>query len=161
MSAQKTMKQKVILDACCGSKMMWFDKENPNVLFADIRQESHILCDGRQLTIDPDIISDYTKMSFEDETFYHVVFDPSHLINVGDKSWMKLKYGALPKEWQKNIYDGFNECFRVLKKNGTLNFKWNEDQILVSEIIKCIGIQPLYGHKSGKNSKTHWLTFVK
>ena len=28
---------KIILDACCGSRMFWFDKENPLTLFADIR----------------------------------------------------------------------------------------------------------------------------
>src|SRR4030067_1040132 len=26
-----------ILDACCGGRQFWFDKENPNVLFADWR----------------------------------------------------------------------------------------------------------------------------
>ena len=26
-----------ILDACCGGRQFWFDKENPNVLFADCR----------------------------------------------------------------------------------------------------------------------------
>lgn len=25
---------KPVLDACCGSRMFWFDKENPNVVFA-------------------------------------------------------------------------------------------------------------------------------
>ena len=28
-----------VLDACCGCKMMWFDKYNENVLFADKRFE--------------------------------------------------------------------------------------------------------------------------
>lgn len=32
-----------ILDACCGSKMFWFDKENPNVTYMDIRRYSDIL----------------------------------------------------------------------------------------------------------------------
>lgn len=155
------MSEKKILDPCCGSKMMWFDKSNPSVLFCDIRNESHTLCDGRELKIEPDLIQDYTDMSFGDESFYHVVFDPSHLISGGDKSWIILKYGRLPKEWQDTIKKGFSECWRVLKTNGTLNFKWNEDQILVSEIVKVIGLKPLYGHKSGKNSKTHWLTFFK
>lgn len=26
---------KKILDACCGSRMFWFDKENPDTIFAD------------------------------------------------------------------------------------------------------------------------------
>ena len=30
---------KPILDACCGGRMFYFDKNNPNVLFADIRNQ--------------------------------------------------------------------------------------------------------------------------
>ncbi|EBW8880518.1 SAM-dependent methyltransferase, partial [Salmonella enterica subsp. enterica serovar Enteritidis] len=26
---------KTILDMCCGSRMFWFDKQNPDVLFCD------------------------------------------------------------------------------------------------------------------------------
>ena len=26
------MEKKLILDACCGSKMFWFDKDNPELL---------------------------------------------------------------------------------------------------------------------------------
>lgn len=31
--------KKPIIDVCCGSRMFWFDKDNPNVEFCDIRQE--------------------------------------------------------------------------------------------------------------------------
>ncbi|KCY79558.1 putative phage methyltransferase domain protein, partial [Acinetobacter baumannii 929679-598] len=41
-----------ILDPCCGSKMMWFDRQNPNVVYGDIRKEEHTLCDGRSLVIE-------------------------------------------------------------------------------------------------------------
>ena len=47
---------KLILDACCGSRMFWFDKKNPNVLFQDIRDKEYILCDGRKLEVHPDVI---------------------------------------------------------------------------------------------------------
>ena len=30
---------KLILDACCGSRMFWFDKHNPLALFVDKRSE--------------------------------------------------------------------------------------------------------------------------
>ena len=40
-----------ILDACCGSRMFWFDKDNPNVTFMDIRDEECVLSDG-QVVID-------------------------------------------------------------------------------------------------------------
>lgn len=32
--------QPKILDACCGSRMMWFDPQNPLALFADRRAET-------------------------------------------------------------------------------------------------------------------------
>jgi SAM-dependent methyltransferase len=153
--------EKVILDACCGSKMFWFDKKNPNVLFADRRREDFILCDGRSLEISPDIQMDFTSMPFKDETFYLVVFDPPHLKSLGESSWMAKKYGVLPKVWEPVIKDGFDECLRVLKPNGTLIFKWNEDQIKVKDLIKVLGKDPLFGHKTLQTSKTIWMTFFK
>ena len=153
--------KKIILDACCGSKMFWFDKDNPNVVFADIRQEEHTLCDGRKLEITPDVVMDFTDMPFPDKSFKLVVFDPPHLRKLGESSWMAKKYGVLPLDWETVIKRGFDECMRVLEPNGVLVFKWNECQIPVSKILKTIGVQPLLGHKSGKLSQTHWLLFMK
>lgn len=45
---------KKILDACCESRMFWFDKNNPDVLFADNRELETTLCDGRKLIIAPE-----------------------------------------------------------------------------------------------------------
>lgn len=42
--------EKKILDACCGSRMMWFDKECPDAVFMDIRRDEYIACDGRHIT---------------------------------------------------------------------------------------------------------------
>lgn len=39
---------KPVLDACCGSRMFWFDRQNSDVVFMDQRQESHVLCDGHR-----------------------------------------------------------------------------------------------------------------
>lgn len=154
-------KDKPILDACCGSRMFWFDKENPNVLFADIRREIHTLCDGRELEVKPDIISDFTKMGFPDNSFKLVVFDPPHLENAGKNSWVAQKYGVLPKNWKEVIREGINECMRVLEPYGVLIFKWNETRITIPEILKTIEHKPLFGHKSGRQSKTVWLCFMK
>lgn len=56
--------------------MMWFDKYHPDVLFADIRQEEHILCDGRRFAVAPDVIADFRDLPFENDRFKLVVFDP-------------------------------------------------------------------------------------
>ena len=150
---------KKILDACCGSRMFWFDKENKNTIFVDNREIDTKLCDGRRLIIKPDIIADFKDMPFEDNTFYLVIFDPPHLKQAGENSWLAKKYGTLDKQtWPQDIRQGFNECIRVLKPNGTLIFKWNEEQITLKDILKVIEYKPLFGNK---RSKTHWLVFMK
>lgn len=44
-----------VLDACCGSRMFWFDRKTPQAIFVDKRTENHVLCDGRKLEIAPDV----------------------------------------------------------------------------------------------------------
>lgn len=155
------VEDKIILDACCGSKMFWFDKNNPKVIFQDVRDEEHTLCDGRSLEVKPDIIADFTEMPYPDNSFYHVVWDPPHMNKLGQKSWMAKKYGVLLPTWELDIKEGFNECMRVLKPNGTLIFKWNESQIPTKKIIEVVGREPLYGHVTGRQSKTIWMCFMK
>lgn len=155
------MNTKKILDACCGSRMFWFDKKNPDTVFMDCRSEEITLCDVRTLAVRPDIVADFRDMPFPDDSFWLVVFDPPHLNNLGKSSWLAKKYGRLLPTWEDDIRRGFEECMRVLKSNGTLIFKWNENQIPVLRIIDVIRQQPLFGHTSGKNSKTIWMCFIK
>ncbi len=153
---------KPILDPCCGSRMFWFDKKDERAaVFTDKRSEQHTLCDGRELIIEPDMVMDFTDLQFDDEQFHMVVFDPPHLRKAGKDSWMALKYGKLDETWPIMIRDGFAECFRVLKPNGTLIFKWNEDQIPVKDILALTDQKPVVGHRSGKRSNTHWICFLK
>lgn len=148
-----------ILDACCGSRMFWFNKQNNDTLFMDKREQYEELSTGHVINVNPDVLADFREMPFEDETFWHVVFDPPHLINAGDNSWLTKKYGKLDKNsWQHDLKQGFEECMRVLKPNGTLVFKWNEEQIPLRDILKCFDHEPLYGNK---RAKTHWVVFMK
>ena len=149
---------KAILDATAGSRMIWFDKHNPNVLYMDNRQLTTTLCDGRVLNINPDIIADFRHMPFQDNTFYLVVFDPPHLRSAGQNSWLAQKYGILSDNWQQDIAQGFRECMRVLKPNGVLIFKWNEEQVKLNEVLNVLDAKPLFGNR---RSKTHWLVFMK
>lgn len=156
------MKERPILDACCGSRMFWFDKENPNVVFADIRSEElDLKSQNRVCRVRPDKIQDFRKMDFASETFYLVVFDPPHLVGAGKNSYMAKKYGSLDKSWRADLKAGFDECMRVLKPYGTLVFKWNEHSIKVSEVISVFGVEPLFGHRTLQTSKTIWLAFMK
>lgn len=153
---------KPILDPCCGSRMFWFDKQNPNVEFCDNRSiPLHEYYPNRFLEINPDTICDFTELPFADNVFKLVVFDPPHLTQAGKASWLALKYGCLNDNWPQMLHDGFAECMRVLDDYGTLIFKWSEVQIPLSKVLKAIDKQPLFGHRSGKYNNTHWMAFMK
>ena len=149
---------KQILDAACGSKMFWYDRDNENVLFVDNRSVTDTLCDGRKLVIKPDVVADFTKLPFEDGTFRLVVFDPPHLLRIGETSWMAKKYGKLPEDWQSLIKQGFTECFKVLQPFGVLAFKWSSEQIPHAQVLKLAPEPPMFGDRRGK---TRWTMFVK
>ena len=151
----------LILDATCGARMLWFDKNNPLCLFVDRRELSTNLCDGRVFEVKPDVIADFTNLPFEDKKFKLVVFDPPHLQSIGESSYMAIKYGKIGNDWRDVLKQGFSECMRVLDDYGTLVFKWSETEIKTSDVIKTIGVEPLFGHISGRLNKTHWMCFMK
>lgn len=156
-----------VLDACCGSRMFWFDCSDPRAVFVDNRRESHTLADvssaggSRTLTVNPDVLADFTALPFPDGRFAMVVFDPPHLVRAGVKGWQAKKYGKLTGDWKDMLRRGFAECFRVLKPEGTLIFKWNEHEVPVSQILALTPERPLVGQRCGKTAKTHWLVFLK
>jgi len=156
-----------VLDACCGSRMFWFDRADPRVTFVDQRCESHELTDkssaggSRKLIIAPDIQADFTALPFADGTFSLVVFDPPHLIHAGKKGWLAKKYGTLEGDWKEELRKGFAECFRVLQADGTLIFKWNEHEVPVRQVLALTPERPLFGNRCGKHSKSHWIVFQK
>jgi len=155
----------LVLDACCGGRQFWFDKENPDVLFADRRiMEPKVVGSGKDARVRkclPDKIMDFRNMDLPDNSFRLVVFDPPHLF-LGENSFMAQSYGSLNKEtWKEDLSKGFSECFRVLKNEGILIFKWNECDVPLREVLKLTDRKPLFGHPSGKAQKTHWLCFMK
>lgn len=159
---------KSILDACCGSRMMWFDKQNPAAIFVDKRHETLTVTDRthrddgtRTLRIEPDHLMDFRNMPFADGAFKLVAFDPPHLERAGPKSWLAAKYGKLSDDWRADLRAGFAECFRVLEPQGVLVFKWNEVQVKLSEVLALTPHQPLFGQVSGRSGMTHWLVFMK
>lgn len=138
--------------------MFWFDKDNENTVFMDVREAEETLSDGRKLLVKPDIVADFRNMPFEDKSFKLVVFDPPHLKDLGETSWLAMKYGRLLPSWEDDIKQGFEECFRVLEDYGILIFKWNEEQIKLNEVLALTNQKPLFGNK---RAKTHWLVFMK
>ena len=156
------MKDKFILDACCGGKMFWFNKEHPSVIYNDLRTQNDSKNQSRtEHKVNPDTNYDFNNMDFPDKSFKLVVFDPPHLF-LGQSSNFARDYGRLERDtWKTEIKEGFNECWRVLDDYGVLIFKWNEFDIPLKDILNVIGREPLFGNKQGKRLKTHWLCYMK
>src|SRR5699024_6519800 len=122
-----------ILDACCGSKLFWFDKDNEYTTYMDKRRETFDI-HGKHVDVQPDIVADFRTMAFETDSYDLVVFDPPHPKWAGKSSIMKAQYGQLDKDdWPADIKQGLSECMRVLKPTGTLIFKWNEAQVSLNQ----------------------------
>jgi SAM-dependent methyltransferase len=153
----------MILDACCGGRMMWFDKNHDDAVFMD--------CDVRprgtipqqpNFNVRPEVIADYRDIPFADETFDLVVFDPPHITNCQSGSIMRNKYGSLnPMTWRFDLAEAFEECWRVLRGGGSLVFKWGEARIPVKEVLEILPQRPLFGHTTAKSGKTKWICFHK
>jgi len=163
------VKSKLILDACCGGRMFWFNRNQPNTLFIDKRKmEKQIIWVSKDkkekafFEVTPDRIMDFRSLKLPDNTFYLVVFDPPHIVENCSSGWQRKKYGELsPITWKDDIRKGFEECFRVLRPYGVLIFKWCEIDKKLKEILDLSPQKPLFGHRSGKQQKTHWLCFMK
>lgn len=157
-----------VLDVCCGSRMFWFNQSDARAIYVDKRRETHVIDRGtpgtkgrKPIVVNPDIQADFTNLPFPDDTFKLVVFDPPHIQREEAKGILTKKYGSLNGDWKAMLQKGFSECFRVLVPCGVLVFKWAESEVSVSEILKLTPCKPLFGHKSGKAAKTHWITFMK
>jgi tRNA G10 N-methylase Trm11 len=140
--------------------MMWFDKSHKNTIYGDRRRERYEKY-GRTWEITPDVMYDFCALPFADNLFDLVVFDPPHLKRCGTQSWLALKYGKLFAGWEDELREGFLECKRVLKPQGTLIFKWSDADIKHSKIFEIIGEKPMFGHTTTKNMMTHWFVFQK
>ena len=158
---------KKILDMTCGSRTIWFNKNEKHTIYFDKRCEKLELAFGRARSnlrthiVQPDVQGDFTNLPFEDNSFALVVFDPPHLLKAKETAWLVKKYGKLDENWPQMLHDGFSEGMRVLKPDGVLIFKWSEYDIPATDVWKAIGQKPLFGHHSGKKSGTFCGCFMK
>ncbi len=60
----------IILDACCGGRMFWYDKENENTIYADKRNIDKGAFSNNwnpNWCIKPDVTYDFREMPFADK----------------------------------------------------------------------------------------------
>lgn len=159
---------KKILDACCGGRMCWIDKMHPHAHYIDIRREAkgHVSENPKynpNHCIEPDEIVDFRDMPYDDNTFSLVLFDPPHIFQTNGKvGTMGKRYGLLNREtWKEDLRRGFSECWRVLRPEGVLIFKWSTCNIPLKDVLALFPHKPLFGQVTGKSGSTRWMTFMK
>tara|TARA_R100000963_G_C4581655_1_gene62386 strand:- start:8 stop:505 length:498 start_codon:yes stop_codon:yes gene_type:complete len=161
---------KYILDPACSNRCFYIDKNNPYVLYCDLRKVEKGILDKKRPNYDikPDHILDYRYLPFKDKSFKHIVFDPPHLTS--KKGMNKLngllqsKYGSLNIDtWKSDLTLAFKELWRVLDNYGTLNLKFNNYSIPFKEVLNLFPVRALYGTTTTtkKHCQTRFFTFVK
>ena len=157
---------KVLADLCCGARSIWWDKNHPDCIYMDIREEEPGTIELQpNWSVKPDVIGDYRDMFFDDETFHLIVWDTPHILEAKG-GIMLMKYGKLGYGWKDDMRRGFNEIWRVLKPHGVLLFKYNDLSIPVPAMLECFPVQPLVGTRtkksvSGNGEGTFWFAFIK
>lgn len=152
-----------ILDACCGGRQWWWDKNHPLAVYVDNRVAPPGSVDVRpNWSCDPDVVGDFRALPFSSNTFRLVLFDPPHIARKKPSGYTVTKYGALdPDTEQDDLRLGFSECWRVLAPGGTLVFKWAGELDRVRPHFPAI---PIVGNRIVRKSSglgTRWIIFYK
>ena len=158
-----------ILDATCGPKGIWYQKNHPFVTFMDKRNETvisnHKEQKPRRYVINPDVISEWKDTPFPDNHFDMVIFDPPHLIlDRGKKPPnMVQEYGFFYRDnYRAILQTGIKKLFNILKPEGIFIFKWCENSITIEEVLKFFPYPPLFGSNiKKKTTDTYWIVFLK
>lgn len=159
-----------ILDACCGGRMWWWDKEHPLAIYMDVRRApkgSVGELTGRpewnpNFEVAPTCLGDFRNMPFKEDSFQLVVFDPPHIVRPEPVGINGLKYGALPPDTeQDDLRRGFAECWRVLRPGGTLVFKWAGSLDRVEPHFPATPVVGTRSLRAGSGLGTRWIIFYK
>lgn len=161
-----------ILDATCGGRSIWLpgNKRNENTLYIDNREREPGFTghEGRTYGVEPDEVQDFRDLSYNDEEFSLIVFDPPHIVRPDGMKKLtghvSRTYGALHAEtWQSDLRSGFEELWRVLKPDGTLVFKFGDTDVDFQYVLDLAPMDPLFGTTTKKTSttETRWFVFHK
>lgn len=141
-----------ILDATCGFRGIWYQKNHPFVTFMDVRSGKYTIAtehikerNKRNIEVKPDVVSEWKDAPFPDNYFDMVIFDPPHMI-INETKKLSLfcqKYGYLCKDNYKQVLqDGIKKLF---------------------DVIKLMPYPPLFGSNTKKKgyNETFWIVFIK
>lgn len=145
-----------ILDMSAGNRAMWFDKNNEQVFFCDIRE-----------SVKPTIVCDTRNLPFSDSSYFDlIVFDPPH-VNFGQNAIMSKAYGYhTTNDIRDIITKSAAEAYRVSSLTALMALKWNDHDQKLDRILKLMPQWiPLFGQKVAVRQKhasgTYWVVLQK
>lgn len=151
-----------ILDACCGGRMWWWDKDHPLAVYIDRREVPTGTITQKPLwKVAPDVLADFRALPFDSDWFRLIVFDPPHQVRSRAGTGINaVQYGSWePGERDDALRLGFAECWRVLAPGGTLVFKWAGR---VTEVEPLFPAKPIVGTRPrGRKTGPSWVVFYK
>jgi len=156
-----------VLDATCGDRGVWVDKDDERAVFADlrVREPGFHGQEGRSYAVQPEIQADVRDLPFAAGAFDAAVYDPPHKVKPDGMTRLsgsvERKYGALHAEtWQRDLTDAFAELWRVVRTDGTVAFKFSDQQLDFDSVVSLTPSPPLVGTTTKKqNTETRWFLF--
>lgn len=94
-----------ILDVCCGSRMFWYDKQEPHTTYMDIRKAIYTAMDRgneRRIEIAPDVQADWKSIPFDREKFEWLLSEPVGKKKVEEAVRIKHECAKMAR---RNAYD--------------------------------------------------------
>lgn len=152
-----------ILDACCGGRFWWWDKQHPLAVYVDNRvAPPGSRADRPNWSVEPDIVADFRELPFDDQAFQLVLFDPPHIAREQPSGNIANQFGALTRSTeQDDLRRGLTECWRVLAPGGTLVLKWAG---ALERVRPHFPTDPIVGTRTlrrGSGLGTRWFIFYK
>jgi hypothetical protein len=145
-----------VLDLSAGNRGVWFDKNCPEVVYVDIREN-----------VKPSVVCNTLCLPFAADTFGLIVFDPPH-VNFGARSNMTTCYGHITTAGIRDLIRGSAvEAFRVGAAQALMAFKWNDHDQNLSTVLDLLRPEwePMFGHKVATRAKhacsTYWVLLRK
>ena len=143
-----------ILDMSAGNRAIWFNKNQPDTTYVDIRPQ-----------VKPTVVADTTKdLAAAVGTGYTlIVFDPPH-VNGGKNSHISRDYGHhTTAQIRRIVQESALQAWWVSEKDAVMSFKWNDHDQKLETMLKLMDPfwEPLVGYKTASRlkhrSSTQWV----
>jgi len=157
-----------VLDATCGDRGVWLDKDDERAVYTDLRVEEPGFHGqpGRTYEVQPQAQADVRQLPFRADSFDAAVYDPPHETRADGmeslSGYVVKKYGALHAEtWQRDLAAAFRELWRVVRERGTVAFKFSDHSVGFEEVLALAPGEPLVGTTTTKTEtvETRWFLF--